>query len=94
MTGDIKRRTRMERRYALLALIIGFWLTGVAVQMLTGGSFAGSSAYNSYTLQAMAWRDGMVSLGRDYPHLELAVYNNDWYVSFPPVPSVCRPLPP
>lgn len=88
MTDDIRRRMRMERRYALLALMIGFWLTGVVVQTLTGGSFAGSSSYNSYTLQAMAWRDGMVSLGRDYPHLELAVYNNDWYVSFPPVPSI------
>lgn len=70
------------------ALLAGFLIICAALGMLTGASFAGSSAYNSYTLQAMAWREGNVSLGRDYPHLELAVYNDDWYVSFPPVPSV------
>lgn len=48
----------------------------------------GSSGYNTYTLQALAWRDGRMSLGRDYPHLELAIFNNDWWVSFPPVPSI------
>ena len=48
----------------------------------------GSSPYNTYTLQALAWRDGSMSLGRDYPHLELAIFNNDWWVSFPPVPSI------
>lgn len=48
----------------------------------------GSSIYNTYTLQALAWRDGKISLGQDYPHLELAIFNNDWWVSFPPVPSI------
>lgn len=48
----------------------------------------GSSGYCTYTLQALAWRDGRISLGQDYSWLELAVYNGDWYVSFPPVPSV------
>ena len=53
-----------------------------------GKSPTGSSGYFTYTLQAMAWRQGKVSLGHDYPWLELAVYQGDWYVSFPPVPSV------
>ena len=48
------------------------------------------SDYDSYTLQALAWREGKISLGQDYPHLELAVYEGDWYVSFPPVPSLVR----
>lgn len=51
-------------------------------------SAVGTSGYSTYTLQALAWRKGQVSLGRDYPWLELAVYQGDWYVSFPPVPSV------
>ena len=71
-----------------LIMLACFWGICFVMWRLMGGTFAGSSAYNSYTLQAMAWREGSVSLGRDYPHLELAVYNNDWYVSFPPVPSV------
>ena len=48
------------------------------------------SNYDSYTLQALAWREGRVSLGQDYPHLELAVYEGDWYVSFPPVPTLVQ----
>ncbi len=48
----------------------------------------GTSAYSTYTLQALAWRQGRISLGQDYPWLELAVFQGDWYVSFPPVPSI------
>lgn len=88
MNGE-RRQTAITRRiWAPAAMILCFWLICVILWNLTGGTFAGSSDYNSYTLQAMAWRNGNMSLGRDYPHLELAVYNGDWYVSFPPVPSV------
>ncbi len=75
--------------------------------------------FDSYTLQAMAWRRGEAKLDKNYPHLELAIINRPWlethdkndymayretfgdvnapiehvegneyYVSFPPVPSV------
>ncbi|MBO2516804.1 MAG: hypothetical protein CW338_05920 [Clostridiales bacterium] len=47
-----------------------------------------STAYNTYTRQAMAWRDGMLHLPYDVPLLELAVYEGEYYVSFPPVPSL------
>lgn len=60
----------------------------VLLHDLFGGTLLSSSPYNSYTLQALAWREGRVSLGRDYPWLELAVYQGDYYVSFPPVPSL------
>lgn len=46
------------------------------------------SPYDSYTLQALAWRDGRVSLDRDYPWLELAYRDGEVYVSFPPFPTV------
>ena len=46
------------------------------------------SPYNSYTLQAMAWRRGSTHLAENVPHLELAIFENRYYVSFPPVPSV------
>ncbi len=71
-----------------------FWLTGAMVLMwallhyLTGTNALGSTYYNTYTLQALAWRDGRVALPYDFPALELAIYNNLYYVSFPPVPSV------
>lgn len=46
------------------------------------------SPYNSYTRQAMAWRSGRTFLPEDVPHLELAIFEGRYYVSFPPVPSV------
>lgn len=77
------------------------------------------SPYDSYTLQAMAWRRGQAKLDQNYPYLELAIVNdeyfathdmddyesyrkkfgdinapiedqegNEYYVSFPPFPSV------
>ncbi|MFN7134502.1 MAG: hypothetical protein ACK4N5_20655, partial [Myxococcales bacterium] len=48
----------------------------------------GHSPYDSYTLQALAWRDGQIALSQNYPWLELAVYKGDYWVSFPPVPAV------
>jgi hypothetical protein len=46
------------------------------------------SAYNTYTLQALQWREGKIALDEDVPHLELAIYQGRYYVSFPPVPTV------
>lgn len=46
------------------------------------------SAYNTYTHQAMAWRQGRMDLPEDIPYLELAHYQGRVYVSFPPVPSI------
>jgi hypothetical protein len=46
------------------------------------------SAHDSYTLQAMLWRDGHVSLAEDLDWLELARYGGRYYISFPPFPSV------
>lgn len=47
--------------------------------------------YDSYTRQALAWRDGRTYL-TDAPdtiaYLELAIYEGKYYVSFPPVPSL------
>lgn len=43
-----------------------------------------SQPYNSYILQAQSWLEGRLDLGRDYPYLELAIFNNKYYVSFPP----------
>ncbi|MBR5231657.1 MAG: hypothetical protein IKW00_05355 [Clostridia bacterium] len=74
--------------YAPLLLIYAVAVLYAVICSLHGFDPFGSSPYNTYTLQALAWRNGQMSLGRDYPHLELAIFNNDWWVSFPPVPSI------
>ncbi|MGN0182257.1 MAG: hypothetical protein ACI4DP_07615 [Candidatus Ornithomonoglobus sp.] len=43
--------------------------------------------YNSYMLQARSWLEGRLDLGKDYPYLELAVFEGKYFVSFPPFPS-------
>lgn len=46
-----------------------------------------ANVYNSYSLQAQAWREGRLDLGRNYTYLELAIYGGKYFVSFPPFPS-------
>ena len=67
------------------------WVTAVFYAffcLYIGKDIAGTSGYYTYTLQALAWRKGQVCLERDYPWLELAIYEGKYYVSFPPVPSI------
>lgn len=57
------------------------------MSMFTGKGLFDSNVYNTYALQADAWRQGRLDLGQDYPWLELAIYNGKYYSSFPPFPS-------
>ena len=72
-----------KHRYALLMILLF-----VLLHIFLAASPFISSSYNSYTLQALAWRDGKMCLPDDVPHLELAVFDGHYYVSFPPVPSI------
>ena len=77
------------RRAGALAVALLAWLAVLALlSRLCGYDPFGTSAYNTYTLQALAWREGRTWLSQDYPHLELAIFGGRYYVSFPPVPSV------
>ena len=59
----------------------------VVMSMFTGKGLSDANVYNTYALQAEAWRQGRLDLGQDYPWLELAIYNGKYYSSFPPFPS-------
>lgn len=60
--------------FYLMSLFMGFQLTD-------------ANPYNTYSLQADAWRQGRLDLGQDYPWLELAIFGDKYYCSFPPFPS-------
>lgn len=77
-----------RRDYTPLYLIGAMLALWALMHMLIGGSFFGPTFYNTYTRQAMAWRQGLLHLPEDVPYLELAVYQGEYYVSFPPLPSV------
>ena len=81
----IKARQRDYTPLYLMLDMIALW--GI-MHGIVGGSFFGPTFYNTYTLQALAWRDGLLHLPFDYPHLELAIFEGEYYVSFPPLPSV------
>ncbi len=50
-------------------------------------SLIGASSWNSYEIQADSWLKGRLDVDY-YSYLELAIFNNTYYVSFPPFPSV------
>ena len=45
--------------------------------------------YKSYSLQAMAWLNGRLDLGQDYPWLELAVLSGALLCQLPAVSVAC-----
>jgi hypothetical protein len=76
-----------ERKAMCLALFAAatvylFLASGLGLNLLE------HSAFDSYTLAAMRWREGHIALGQDYPWLELAIFEGDYYVSFPPFPTL------
>ena len=61
------------------------WL--ILMAAFTGNWPTTHNPYNSYSLQADSWRQGRLDLGENYSHLELAIYDDKYFVSFPPFPS-------
>ena len=82
-TGD---RLKLEWRYVIcpLAFLIVLWVAA----SFTGHWATEENPYRSYALQACAWLNGRLDLEKDYPWLELAIYEGKYYVSFPPFPSL------
>jgi len=72
--------------YAVLFLAV-FFVYGI---VFTNTSFYLSSHnwFNSYSLQAYRWLQGHLDLGQYYGHLEIAIHNGQYWVSFPPFPSI------
>ena len=80
------RKIKMTAWGWIMALMLVLLL--LILHSVTGTPVFAPSAYNSYTLQALAWRRGLPYLQQDVPHLELAIKDGLYFVSFPPVPSV------
>lgn len=81
---NASRRSCSAPVAAMLTVLLVLCLT-----MLCSGQYPWlQNSYPSYQLQAQAWLDGRLDLGQDYPWLELAIYEDRYYVSFPPFPSM------
>lgn len=74
----------------LIAAIFAFILLIVAAKAFDLNVLS-HNPYDSYTRQALAWREGrtyLINSNGELDYLELAVFEGKYYVSFPPVPSV------
>lgn len=85
---DLQKKNFPHIDGTLIGMIIAMLAGYLLFHDLIGKTLFYHSSWDSYTLQAMAWREGSVGLGQNYPWLELAIYKGDWFVSFPPLPSV------
>ena len=84
-------RITARRHAAALAAVLGcLALALVLYHDLAGGTLLAHNAYDSYALQAENWLAGRMTIagGENYPWLELAIYEGQYYQSFPPVPAV------
>ncbi|QHS11196.1 hypothetical protein [Sinimarinibacterium sp. NLF-5-8] len=71
---------------AVLLCLVAF--CSVVLSELCGQSLFNRNPYNSFTLQTLRWFSGHLDLGQNYPHLELAIYQGRYFVSFPAAPSI------
>ncbi|MBD5558881.1 MAG: hypothetical protein HDQ87_00760 [Clostridia bacterium] len=72
----------------LLLLFFGYLLLFDLTSAAGGSAIFGPNIYDSYSLQARSWLEGHATISPQYTWLELAVYEGQLYVSFPPFPSV------
>ena len=82
----IKRQSQALEPYLILfpaVLFVYFIIYTSAEFEMTDGNL-----FNSYSLQAYRWLQGHLDLAYNYHHLEIAIFNNRYYISFPPVPSI------
>ncbi len=78
----------LKRNSNIIITIVFLFILFILIDDIVGKSIIGNTPYNSYELQARAWLNGKTYLDHNYPYLELAIYKGNYYVSFPPLPSV------
>lgn len=67
---------------------VGILLLYVFLYFALQQGWLSHNPWDSFAVQAKAWWHGNAHLDKDYPHLELAIYKQQYFVSFPPVPTL------
>ena len=81
------KELRIKQALDVLAVLLIILAVHYVVGAFNGKWPWSANAYNSYLLQALSWLEGRLDLGQNYEYLELAVFQDKYYVSFPPFPS-------
>lgn len=83
-TKELTKKTDLSSFLVIaLSMLAVYWV----VWSFTGMWPWTKNFYNSYTLQSCRWLSGHLDLGQNYSHLEIAVFEGKFFVSFPPFPS-------
>ncbi len=76
-----------SERLNLITLCLAVFGVFFAIWTFTGKWPLAGQPYNSYILQAQSWLSGRLDLPQNYSHLEIALFNGKFFISFPPFPS-------
>lgn len=76
-----------DERLNLLTICIAVFGVFFAIWTFTGKWPLVHQPYNSYILQAQSWLSGRLDLPENYSHLEIALFEGKYFISFPPFPS-------
>jgi 4-amino-4-deoxy-L-arabinose transferase-like glycosyltransferase len=82
----MKSKQNFHIFWAIAILIVAFAALYLAIEQ----GFFSHSDYDSYTRQAASWWSGQTSLPENVPWLEIAEYEGQYFISFPPFPSVAQ----
>lgn len=86
---NLKQRDLKQQNFDYNILLLCFCVTAVffVIWTFTGQWPWKAQPYNSYVLQAQSWLSGRLDLPQNYSHLEIAIFDGKYYISFPPFPS-------
>ena len=82
----MKAKLKIHFLWAFLLLVILY----AVLYIVIGQGLFSHSDYDSYTRQAQQWWNGSANLPQDVSWLEIAKYEGEYFVSFPPFPSVVQ----
>lgn len=82
----MKSKGKIQFFIALLYLIVFY----IILYSVIGQEIFSHGDYDSYTRQAACWWEGQANLPQNVPWLEIAEYQGEFFVSFPPFPAIIQ----
>lgn len=76
-----KEETTKSAVLIVIAIVLFFLLIFGVFVKADSDELTSHSSYDSYTLQALAWREGRLDLGENYHWLELAIVNDEYFAT-------------
>jgi len=82
------KRFISETLYPYIILFLAVFFVYGIVFANTNFYLSQHNWFNSYSLQAYRWLQGHLDLGYNFRHLEIAIFGGQYWISFPPLPSI------